>query len=101
VATEIPSQSTRQSDRKSAAAKTESLPLAGNLGARWQLARICRGLDGSRELALELAQERELPAVCVRAAEHYLTLRDLVQLELLRRGLDRISPPGSWTVEAC
>ena len=69
------------------------LSLTGDLGARRQLERICRRLDGSRDLVLELAAEQGLPAICVRAAEQRLTPRDLVQLELLRKGLDGVSPP--------
>ena len=65
----------------------------GDYGARDTLARICRRLDGSRDLVLELAEEGPMPSICVRAAGHRLTPRDLVRLELLRRGLDGISPP--------
>jgi hypothetical protein len=69
--------------------------IIGDYGARDTLARICRRLDGSRDLVLELAEEGgPLPPICVRAAEHRLTPRDLVQLELLRQGLDGISPRG-------
>jgi hypothetical protein len=67
--------------------------IIGDYGARDTLARICRRLDGSRELVLELAEEGPPPPICVRAAGHRLTPRDLIQLELLRRGLDGISPP--------
>jgi hypothetical protein len=82
-------------------AASASLPLAGDLGARRQLDRICRRLDGSRELVLELAQEGPLPPICARAAGRLLTPRDLVQLELLRQGLDGISPPHQWAAEGC
>jgi hypothetical protein len=37
-----------------------------------------------------------LPPICVRAAERRLTPRDLVLLELLRKGLDGIAPPQAW-----
>jgi len=37
-----------------------------------------------------------LSAICIRAAEHRLTPRDTVQLELLRKGLDGISPARRW-----
>ena len=73
-----------------------ALPLTGDLGARRQLDRICRGLAGSRELVLALAQERPLPAICIRASEQRLTPRDSVQLELLRKGLDGITPSRGW-----
>jgi hypothetical protein len=63
----------------------------GDYGARNTLARVCRRLDGSRDLVLKLAEEGQMPPICVRAAEHRLTRRDLVQLELLRRGLDGIT----------
>jgi hypothetical protein len=70
--------------------------IVGDHGARDALTRICRRLDGSRDLVLELAAEGGLPPICLRAAEHRLTPRDLVQLELLRRGLDGISPSRAW-----
>jgi hypothetical protein len=69
-------------------------PIIGDLGGRAQLQRVLARLDGSRDLMLELAAEGPLPPICVRAVEHRLTPRDLVQLELLRRGLDGISPPS-------
>jgi hypothetical protein len=68
--------------------------IIGDYGARDTLARICRRLDGSRGLVLELAEEGQVPPICVRAAERRLTPRDLIQLQLLRRGLDGISPRG-------
>jgi hypothetical protein len=67
--------------------------IIGDYGARDRLARICRRLDGSRDLVLELAEEGPMPSICVRAAEHRLTPRDAVRLELLRKELDGISPP--------
>ena len=80
------------------AAASRTPPGAPNLisdyGARDTLARICRRLDGSRDLVLELAEEGQMPPICVRAVEHRLTPRDLVQLELLRRGLDGVAPGG-------
>jgi hypothetical protein len=68
-------------------------PIVGDQGARRALEHILRRLDGSKDLVIALAAEDTLPPVCIRAAEHRLTPRDLVQLELLRRGLDGISPP--------
>jgi hypothetical protein len=66
-------------------------PIIGDFGARRQLERICKRLDGSRDLVIELASEGPLPPICLRALERRLTPRDLVQLELLRKGLDRIT----------
>jgi hypothetical protein len=37
-----------------------------------------------------------VPPLSARTAEHRLTPRDLVQLELLRKGLDGISWPHTW-----
>jgi hypothetical protein len=71
-------------------------PILGDQGSRAGLTQVCRQLDGSKELVLELAAEGTLPPICVRAIEHRLTPRDLVQLELLRKGLDGISPPRGW-----
>jgi len=80
--------------------------IIGDYGARnalaWicrRLERICRQLDGSRDLVLELGEERRLPDIVMRAAEHRLTPYDLTQLELLRKGLDGISPPRAWAVD--
>jgi len=73
--------------------------IIGDYGARGTLARICRQLDGSRDLVLELGEERRLPDIVMRAAEHRLTPYDLTQLELLRKGLDGISPPRAWAVD--
>jgi hypothetical protein len=76
-------------------------PVVGDQGARRALHRNLRRLDGSRELVLELAAEGALPAICIRAAEHRLTPRDLVQLGLLRKGLDSLAPaPDRWSDEA-
>jgi hypothetical protein len=66
--------------------------IVGDQGSRNALERICRRLDGSRDLVLELAAEDTLPPICIRASERRLTPRDLVQLELLRKGLDGITP---------
>ena len=74
--------------------------IIGDQGARHALERICRHLDGSRNLVLELAAEGALPPICMRAAEQRLTPRDLVQLELLRKGLDGITPSRGWEAEA-
>ena len=84
-----------------AASRTRpSMPtIAGDRGARDALTWICRRLDGSRELVLELATETVLPPICLRAAERRLTPRDAVQIELLRRGLDTIPALRSWSAE--
>ena len=74
--------------------------IVGDQGARRALERTLRRLDGSRDLGLELAAERAFPPICVRAAEHRLTPRDSVQLELLRKGLDGITPSRGWEAEA-
>jgi hypothetical protein len=75
---------------------TSGVPaVIGDFGARRQLERICRQLDGSRDLVLELAAEGPLPPVCFRVLERRLTPRDLVQLDLLRQGLDGITVPRS------
>jgi len=71
-----------------------------NRRARRTLAAICARLDGSKELVLSLAAEDGIPDFVVRALEGRLTPRDLVQLELLRRGLDGISAPRWWAAEA-
>jgi hypothetical protein len=70
-------------------------PVVGDQGSRARLESILRRLDGSKALVLDLAGEGALPPICIRAAERRLTPRDLVQLELLRRGLDGIAPPRS------
>ena len=75
-------------------------PIIGDFGARRRLEQICRRLDGSRDLVLELAAEGPLPPICLRALERRLTPRDLVQLELLRRGLDGVTAPRSRADEA-
>jgi hypothetical protein len=69
-------------------------PITGDNNARHILERICSRLDGSKNLVLELAAEDgRVPDIVLRAADHRLTPRDLVQLELLRHGLDGISVP--------
>jgi hypothetical protein len=73
--------------------------IVGDQGARRALERTLRRLDGSRDLVLELAAEGALPAICIRAAEHRLTPRDSVQLELLRKGLDGITPSRGWGLD--
>jgi hypothetical protein len=77
-----------------------SEPVIGDQGARLALERTLRRLDGSRDLVLELAAEDTLPPICIRASERRLTPRDLVQLELLRKGLDGISPPRERGISA-
>jgi hypothetical protein len=80
---------------------TPGMPaIIGDFGARRQLERICRRLDGSRELVLALAAEGPLPSICLRVLEHRLTPRDAVQLELLRRGLDGVTAPR-FSAETC
>ena len=37
-----------------------------------------------------------MPAIAVRAIAHRLTPRDLVQLEMLRKGPDGIGAPAWW-----
>ena len=75
-------------------------PITGDNNARRTLASICARLDGSKELVLALAAEDGMPALVVRTLEGRLTPRDLVQLELLRRGLDGIAAPRWWAAEA-
>jgi len=74
-------------------------PMVGDQGARRALEHILRRLDGSKDLVIELAAGDALPPICIRAAGHRLTPRDLVQIELLRRGLDGISPPRGGLAE--
>jgi hypothetical protein len=74
--------------------------IVGDFGARHALERTLQRLDGSRNLVLELAAEDTLPPICMRAAERRLTPRDLIQLELLRKGLDDISPPRARGVNS-
>jgi hypothetical protein len=70
-------------------------PLTGDRGARRQLSRICRELDGCRSLVIEFAEERTIPPLVILAIEDRRGPQDLVMLEKLRRGLDGISPrPG-------
>jgi hypothetical protein len=86
-----------------AASRTRpSIPaVVGDHGARLALENICRRLDGSRDLIIELAREETLPPICLRVAGHRLTPRDLIQIELLRRGLDGITlPHGRGSGEA-
>ena len=74
--------------------------IVGDFGARRRLEQICRRLDGSRDLVLELAAEGPLPPICLRALERRLTPRDLVQLESLRKSLDGVTAPRSRADEA-
>jgi hypothetical protein len=69
-----------------------TLPLLGDYGARRQLDWLCRRLDGSRDLILELAAESAFSPICVRVVEHRLSAHDLVRLKLLRKALDEIAP---------
>jgi hypothetical protein len=68
-----------------------SLPLLGDRGASRQLSRICRELDGCKSLVIELAAERTVPPLVIRAVQHCLEPADLVMLETLRKGLDTIT----------
>ena len=70
-------------------------PIVGDQGARRALEHILRRLDGSKDLVIALAAGDALPPICIRAAGHRLTPRDLVQIELLCRDLNGISPPGA------
>jgi hypothetical protein len=58
-------------------------------GARRRLRRVCRSLDGSRDLVIELA-EGKVPEIVVNVIERRLTAVDAVALERLRQGLDDI-----------
>jgi hypothetical protein len=57
--------------------------------ARRRLQRVCRSLDGSRDLVIALA-ERKVPPIVLRVLDHALTEADAAALELLRRSLDDI-----------
>jgi hypothetical protein len=74
--------------------------IIGDSNARLTLARICRRMNGCRVLVIELAEERSIPPMVVRAVEHRLTPLDLVELEELRKCLDDIRAPGWWADEA-
>jgi hypothetical protein len=76
-------------------------PIIGDQGARGALKYVLRRLDGSRDFVVELAGEGALPPICARAIERRLTPRDLVQLELLRTGVDGVSPSRAWAADAC
>jgi hypothetical protein len=58
--------------------------------ARDRLARACRHLDGSRRLVIALA-EGAAPPIVGRVIQHRITPADIVTLENLRQGLDRIA----------
>jgi hypothetical protein len=57
--------------------------------ARRRLQRICRRLDGSRDLVISLA-EGKVPEIVVHVIERSLTAADTESLERLRRSLDDI-----------
>jgi hypothetical protein len=57
--------------------------------ARRRLQRICRGLDGSRDLVIALA-EGKVPEIVVHVIDRALTEADAELLGRLRRGLDDI-----------
>jgi hypothetical protein len=65
-------------------------------GARRQLERALRRLDGSRELVVALAEGRA-PPIVLHAIEDQLTRTDKVELERLRQSLDHLAgrPPRS------
>jgi hypothetical protein len=75
-------------------------PIIGDHGARRQLEQICRRLDGSKDLVIELASEGPLPLICLRVLARRLTPRDLVQLESLRKSLDGVTTLRSGADEA-
>jgi hypothetical protein len=56
---------------------------------RRQLERMCRCLDGSRELVIELA-EGKVPEIVLHVIERTMTAADAESLERLRRSLDDI-----------
>jgi hypothetical protein len=71
-------------------ARREDARLAGFAdGARRRLQRICRQLDGSRELVLGLAEGKVLELV-VHVLDRSLTTEDAAALERLRASLDDI-----------
>jgi hypothetical protein len=70
--------------------RREDAGLAGLAdGARRRLLRICRRLDGSRELVIDLA-EGNVPEIILHVIERTLTEADVESLERLRRSLDDI-----------
>jgi hypothetical protein len=70
--------------------RREDTGLAGLAdGARRRLQRMCRSLDGSRDLVIELAEGR-IPTLVLRVLEHALTVDDAAALERLRQSLDDI-----------
>jgi hypothetical protein len=58
-------------------------------GARRRLQRMCRRLDGSRALIIELAEGR-VPDLVLHVLDHALTDDDATALERLRHSLDDI-----------
>jgi hypothetical protein len=58
-------------------------------GARRRLQRMCRRLDGSRTLVIELA-EGKVPEIVVHVIERRVTVADTAALERLRQSLDDI-----------
>lgn len=70
---------------RSLASRTNGREVQGNEARR--RAEVTRMLLGKRAV-LKLVY-----AALIRAAEHHLTLPDSIQLELLRKGLDGITPP--------
>jgi hypothetical protein len=57
--------------------------------ARRRLQRVCRQLDGSRELVTELASGA-VPPIVLRVLDRALTQEDAESLERLRQGLDAV-----------
>jgi hypothetical protein len=60
-------------------------------GARRRLQRMCRRLDGSKDLVLDLATGG-IPEIVMRVIDRRLTVADAAALERLRKGLDAIEP---------
>jgi hypothetical protein len=58
-------------------------------GARRRLARVCRELDGSRDLVIALTEGR-VPPLVIHAIEGRLSVEDEAELAGRRTGLDRI-----------
>jgi hypothetical protein len=65
-------------------------------GARRQLARLVRALDGSRDLVIDLAEGR-VPDIVVRVLDRAVTVEDEASLECLRQSLDAIGGEGRAT----
>jgi hypothetical protein len=73
-------------------------PIIGDRGARSELVRICRTLNGSKALILDIAEDR-MPPLVIRAAEMRLRAADRVTLEGLRHDLADMKLPA-WVLRA-